>query len=102
MKCELRVIFLISADSQKQAEADNITAILSQDWHFPSEAELKTAAQLAQEGYMSTVEHMRIMSKNISEISSDNIGKLASIVTYRVDIYQYSDELLQITQRIFY
>ena len=62
---------------------------------MPSEAELKTAAQLAQEGYMSTVEYMRIMSKNISEISSDNIGKLASIVTYRVDIYNSSLTELQ-------
>ena len=49
--------------------------------HVPSEDELKTAAQLAQEGYLSSVKYMNILNRNISEISSDNIGKLASIVT---------------------
>ena len=53
---------------------------------YPSEAELKTAAQLAQEGYLSSVKHMYIMDMNISEIPSDKIAKLASIVTDSVII----------------
>ena len=55
-------------------------------YHWPSEAELKTAAQLAQEGYLSTVKFMKVQKKNISEISSDNIGKLVSIVSDEVYI----------------
>ena len=53
---------------------------------MPSEAELKTAAQLAQEGYLLKVKHMRIENKNISEISTDNMSKLASILTDTVYI----------------
>ena len=73
-----------SADPQKQTEADNIQAAWSHTWHFPSVAELKTAAQLAQEGYLSSVKGMRIKNKDISEISSDNMSKLSSIVTNTV------------------
>ena len=39
-------------------------------------AELKTAAQLAKEGYLSSVKYMTIKDKEISEISSDNLTKL--------------------------
>ena len=53
---------------------------------MPDEAELKTATQLAQEGYLSSVRNLRIVSRNISEIPSDNMAKLSSIVTYRVYI----------------
>ena len=53
---------------------------------MPSEDELKTAAQLAQEGYLSSVKKMNIVNRNISEISSDNMAKLASIVTDFVNI----------------
>ena len=54
---------------------------------MPDEAELKTATQLAQEGYLSSVKYMKIVGRNISEISSDNMAKLASIVTDEVSIY---------------
>ena len=74
------------ADPQKQTEADNIQAAWSQSSYYPREDELKTAAQLAQEGYLSSVKYMRIRNKNLSEISSNNIGKLSSIVTDRVVI----------------
>ena len=47
---------------------------------------MKTAAQLAQEGYLSSVKYMDIRNKDISEISSDNMAKLTSIVTDRVVI----------------
>merc|ERR1712179_552609 len=74
------------ADPQKQTEADKIQAAWS-DWrHTPSEAELKTAAQLAQESYLSSVKNLDISDKNISEIPSDQLAKLASIVTDRVGI----------------
>ena len=74
------------ADLQKQTEADNIQTAWSHWTNFPSGAELKTAAQLAQEGYLSTVKNMRIYHRDISEISSDDMGKLVSIVTDQVDI----------------
>ena len=79
-------IFLIlvpipKEDPQKQTEADNIQAAWSDERHVPSEAELKRAAELAQEGYLSTVKIMKIVNVDISEIPSDNIRKLASIVT---------------------
>merc|ERR1712110_898097 len=69
-------------DVQKETEVDKIQATWSHRYHMPSEAELKTAAQLAQEGYLSTVEFLRIVDKDISEIPSDNIGKLSSIVIH--------------------
>ena len=53
-------------------------------------AELKTAAQLAKEGYLSSVKYMTIKDKEISEISSDNLTKLTSIVTDRVTINNMS------------
>merc|ERR1712110_184589 len=73
-------------DVQKETEVDKIQATWSHRYHMPSEAELKTAAQLAQEGYLSTVEFLRIVDKDISEIPSDNIGKLSSIVIHEVNI----------------
>ena len=63
-----------------------ITAAWSDDSHIPSEAELKTAAQLSQEGYLSSVKYMDIYMDNISEITNDNMAQLASIVTDRVVI----------------
>ena len=79
-------MFSFISDLQKRTEADKITAAWSLS-HFPSEAELKTATQLAQEGYLSSVKYMKIVGRNISEISSDNMAKLASIVTDEVSIY---------------
>ena len=80
------MILASKADPQKQTEADNIQTAWSRFTHRPSEAELKTAAQLAREGYLSSVKNMRIENRNISEISSDNMSKLASIVTDTVII----------------
>ena len=74
------------ADPQKQTEADNITAAWSRVSHKPSVPELKTAAQLAHEGYLSSVKYLDIRNRNISEIPSDQLGKLSSIVTYLVYI----------------
>ena len=69
------------ADPQKWDEAENIKSALNYIYHWPSEDELKTAAQLAQEGYLSSVKNLRIEDRNISEISSDNMSKLVSIIT---------------------
>ena len=74
------------ADPQKQTEAYKIQAAWSQWSHFPSEAELKRAAELAQEGYLSSVKFMKIINKRVSKIPSDNIGKLVSLVTDTVFI----------------
>ena len=67
-------------DPQKRKEADKIQAASSHEYYEPSEDELKTAAQLAQEGYLSSLKYMRIKNRNISEISRDNMAKLSSIV----------------------
>ena len=74
------------SDTQKQTEADKIQAAWSWLSYQAGYHELKTAAQLAKEGYLSTVKNLWIWNGNISEIPSDNIGKLASIVTDRVYI----------------
>ena len=84
-------MFSFISDLQKRTEADKITAAWSDFDHESSEAELETAAQLAMEGYLSSVKEMNIVNiieniVNISEISSDNIGKLTSIVTDEVYI----------------
>ena len=85
MPCLISAL-ISKADPQKRTETDNIQAAWANRYYFPSEAELKTAAQLVQEGYLSSVKNMRIVNKDISEISSDNIGKLVSIVTDIVEI----------------
>ena len=74
-------------DLQKQTEADNIQAAWSLFSHYPSRDELKAAAQLAQDDYLSSVKNMWIEDKDLSEIPNDNIGKLSSIVTDSVTIY---------------
>ena len=81
----IKLIYLFT-DPLKRTEADNIQAAWSDLRYEPSEAELKTAAQLAQEGYLSSVKNMQIENKNISEISTDNMSKLASILTDTVYI----------------
>ena len=73
-------------DPQKQTEAENIQAAWSQDTYTPKLSELKTAAQLAQEGYLTSVKNMKIWRKDLSEISSDQLAKLVSIVTGKVSI----------------
>ena len=81
---------LKSIVKNKKSYADNIQAAWSQSSHKPSEAELKTAAQLAQEGYLSSVKYLRISHNNISEIPIDQLAKLASIATYQVIINKMS------------
>jgi len=79
-------------DPQKQTEADNIQAAWADIYRVPSEdalkraAELKRAAQLAQEGYLSSVKNIQIVNVDISEIPSDQLAKLVSIVTDEVYI----------------
>ena len=81
------------ADPQKKTAAKNIQAAWADEWHTPSAAELKRAAQLAQEGYLSSVKNLWISQySDISEIPSDNMAKLSSIVTDRVDIRDMTPE----------
>ena len=77
-----------SSRPQKQIEANNIQATWSRYKyrHTPNAAELKRAAELAKEEYLASVEYMQIVDVDISEIPSDHIGKLASIVTNRLNI----------------
>ena len=73
-------------DPQKKTEAAKIQATWSQWSHKPSEAEIKRAALLAWEGYLTSVEYLEIRNKSISDIPLEHIEKLASIVTRGVDI----------------
>ena len=80
-----------SVDPQKETEADKIEVNWYRREYKPSEAEVKTAAQLAQEGYLSSVKYMTIVGRDISEISSDSMKKLASIVSDEVFIYNINN-----------
>ena len=51
-----------------------------------SVAEVRSAALLAQEGYLTSVKNMDIRNMNTSDIPTDQMGKLASIVTESVII----------------
>ena len=86
----------------RRTEADKIQAWMIQaDWsrssHEPSEAEIKTAARLAWEGHLTSVEYLRIVDKRITDIliPRDQMEKLASIVTRRVwiDNMTHTDQL---------
>ena len=71
----------------KQTEADNIQAAWSTFNTYLRKDDLKNAAQLAQEGYLSTLKFMQMFPyQDISEISSDQLAKLVSIVTDMVSI----------------
>ena len=65
-----RILYHLNTDllTDPQTEADKITAAWLYDSIEPSVSELKTAAQLAQEGYLSSVRCMRVRNMNISEI----------------------------------
>ena len=72
-------------DPQKRNEAERIYVAWSQP-HCPSKTEVETAAVLAQEEYLTSVKCMKIMNMDISDIPSDQMDKLASIVIETVDI----------------
>lgn len=77
-------------DLKKRSEADKIQEDWSQVSHSPSVAEVSNAALLAWQGYLPTVRCMRIENMDTSNIISDTMGKLASIVTDRIWIYNMS------------
>ena len=62
-------------------EADRIQAAKS---YVPSMIELETAALLAQEEYLTSMKFITIKDKNTIDIPSDQMHKLASIVTRKV------------------
>lgn len=68
----------------KQSAADKIQSAWSQRSHAPSVEEVRSAALLAWEGYLTSVKNMNITHIDISDINSDHLAKLASIVTDRV------------------
>ena len=53
-------------------------------------AELKSAALLSQEGYLTNVKYMEISNMDTSNITSDQMGLLSSIVTDQVTISNMS------------
>ena len=75
-----------NTDPQKRTEADRIQAAWSRPSHGPRKTEVERAALLAQEQYLTSVKCMRIENMDISDIPSDKMDKLASIVTERVTI----------------
>ena len=72
---------------KKKTDAKKITANWSNLRHQPSDSEVMSAAQLAQEGLITSVENMWL---NLSKIPHEQIGKLASIVRERVYIVNIS------------
>ena len=55
------------------------------DWvYYGSDSEVKTAAMLAWEGYLTSVEHLSFIDKDITDIPRVEIEKLASIVTRNI------------------
>ena len=63
--------------------------------YSPSLSMLKTAALLAWEGYLTSLENIRIEDISIRDIPWDHMEKLASTVTERVYIYNmtHTDQL---------
>ena len=68
-------------------EAAKISSSWSQELHRPSVAEVRRAALLAWEDYLTSLEYMEIEDMEdmgLSDIDSDHMKKLTSIVTDRV------------------
>ena len=85
----------------RRTEADKIQADWSQEFHNPSEAEIKRAALLAWEGHLTSVEYMMIEDISIRDIPRDHMEKLASIVTQGVLVINmtHTDQLGSILAR---
>jgi len=88
----INVINLLS-DPKKRFEADRIKEEWRQITHKPIVSEVKQAAQLACEGYLTSVEYMNIGNMNITKIPSDQMDKLTSIVTKRVMLENITDNI---------
>ena len=71
-------------DPKKRIEVEMIQKKWIQISHRPIVSEVKTAALLAWEGYLASVEFMNIGNINITEIPRDQMDHLTSIVTKRV------------------
>ena len=64
----------------RPGRAEKIQASWTEVTHTPSVLEVKQATQLAWEGHLTSLEIMRIENIDITGISTDQMGKLASIV----------------------
>ena len=62
---------------QKRTEADRIQAAWADSDYQLTVAEVRSAALLAQEGHLTKVRCMIIRNMDISDIPSENMGKLA-------------------------
>ena len=74
-------------DPQKVTEAARISSSWLGWSHKPSVTEVRRAALLAWEDYLTSVKCMDIRNMDLSDIDSDHMKKLTSIVTYRVWMY---------------
>ena len=85
----------------RRAEAETIQADWSVWWQRPSEAEVERAAQLASQGFLTSVEVMRMEHISIRDIPWEQMKKLLSIVTNTVhmnniEYSEYTDQLVKI------
>ena len=79
----------------RRTEADKIQTAWSKFFYRPSEAELVRAALLAWEGFLTSVEFLRMENISIRDISREKMKKLASIVTdtVRINDLTHTDQL---------
>ena len=79
----------------KRTEADKIQTAWSKFWYRPSEAEIVRAARLAWEGFLTSVEFLRMENISIRDIPREQMKKLASIVTdtVRINDLTHTDQL---------
>ena len=85
----------------RRAEAETIQADWSVWWQRPSEAEVERAAQLASQGFLTSVAYMRMEHISIRDIPWEQMKKLLSIVTNTVhmnniEYSEYTDQLVSI------
>ena len=67
------------------------------DWlEYPSVSMMRLAAQLAWEGHLPSVENIRLVNTDLSDIHQNRLGKLSSIVTDSVVIVNITPASLDI------
>ena len=69
-----------------QSDAEKIQDVWTNMRHEPSISEVRTAALLAWEGYLTSIKYMSLVNLDISDIPSDQMSKLASIITDMIHI----------------
>ena len=87
------IVTNLLVDPNRMIKADKIKEEWRQITHKPSVPEVKQAAELAWEGYLTSVECMNIGNMDITEIPRDQMDKLTSIVTKRVLLENITDNI---------